>query len=354
MDEEIKEVEKETTIEDLKKEIEKESKIDFKELINQKIEADTNFEFEDLTEEEYKQLSEDEVKVFKIGRELYLDNENKLNLDWVIDKILSNTEKEEYEKDLEGLTDKEKEDLNKTLFENLKGSAILKAIDIYMRFYQKRFSEQIKDVMQRTYPEEILKHYFDMNNKEFSYDEDNNVIIHDEEETEFDYKRKEAYLESINLTKLLEYSKNKLFLNRLLKQCNNKRYFRHLDDFNYYIGRHVNKSMGTPNNKTNTADALPDLIEKIVFDRFTFDIYKLNEGNNYAISRAIVYFIADILKTTPLRDPGIYSIYFYNMNCVALSEIDKYDHLTGAAKRFYDNLVEFISNIYLYFKFQKK
>ena len=256
----------------------------------------------------------------------------------------------------------DKTDLSRKFRDYLRYSSFPQAVELYKvnpeninMFLDGTYNTVLfKDVMQRTYPEEILKHYFDMNNKEFGYDEDNNVIIHDEEETEFDYKRKEAYLESINLTKLLEYSKNKLFLNRLLKQCNNKRYFRHLDDFNYYIGRHVNKSMGTSNNKTNTADALPDLIEKIVFDRFTFDIYKLNEGNNYAISRAIVYFIADILKTTPLRDPSIYSIYFYNMNCVALSEIDKYDHLTGAAKRFYDNLVEFISNIYLYFKFQKK
>lgn len=346
-------VKKENITENLKKEIEEASKIDFKELINQKIESNTNFEFEDLTEDEYKQLSDDEIKIFKIGRELYLDNENKLNMDWIANKILSKTEKEEYEKDLEGLTDKEKEDLNKTMFENLKGTAILKAIDIYMQIYQKRFNDQVKDVMQRTYPEEILKHYFDMNNKEFGYDEDNNVIIHDENETEFDYKRKESYLESINLTKLLKYSSDKLWLSRLLKQCNNKRYFRHLDDYNYYLGRHLN-STTIKANKTNTANNLPDIIEELSFKRFNFDIYKINEGNNYAISRAIVYFVANMLKTTPLRDPSIYSIYFYNMNCVALSELDNHEHLTGTAKRFYDNLIEFVSNIYLYFKFRKK
>ena len=353
MEEITKPEEKEFTMEDVKKELEEASKIDFRELINQKIDSDTNFEFEDLTEEEYKQLDEDQTKIFKTGRALYLDNENKLNMEWLIEQVLTETEKKEYYEDLNGLTEPEKEKLNNSLFEQLKNTAILKAMDIYMKFYRDRFSKQVNDVMQRTYPEEILKHYFDMNNKEFGYDEDNNKIIHDEEESEYDYKRKEAYKESINLTKLLEYSKNRLFLNRLLKQCSNKRYFRHLDDFNYYIGRHVHRDNNNMN-KTNTADNLPDIIEKLTFKRFNFDIYKLNEGNNYAISRAIVYFIADILKTTPIRDPGVYSVYFYNMNCVALSELENHEHLTGAAKRFYENLVEFISNIYLYFKFQKK
>ena len=311
---------------------------ELEDLINSKVEADKSVALEELTEEDMKVLSEEEINHYKIGKILYDDEEErKLNpLDVIPETLLTDEEK------FLVSDDNKDEKTKKDTIETLRSKFILSALEISGNLIQKKFNKEASDFMSKTYPGQIVNHYFKQNNRKFNKYTKEELAFNPALEGEGI-----AYNHTISMDKMLELSKNEVFLNRLVKQCKGKRFTRKIDDLNYFIGRRIGMSKRT---YTNSVNILPEFIKKCFFKNFKLDIYALDDQNEHAISRAYLCAMHEIMKKTDVRGSAMVEIYFYNLNVAMLAQLKDHSLLKDDGDVCYTNISEFVMNVYNYFK----
>ena len=292
------------------------------------------FELEELNEEDKKQLSEEEIRVYDIALELKKDDENKINL---------------LENYSDRLTEEEKillENKNKEAETQIRARLILEGLGVAARIEENKFKKKANNIIRTTYPVAIINQYFKLNAKRFELTEEN-------KEDKSAIERAKSYYYTLGIKKLLDMSKDEVFLSRLIKQCSDKRYKRHIEDIDFFIGKAIGQNGEARQSSVNNVKKLDENIKKVFFKHFMYDIWKLDNEFNNAISRAYGYAVSEIVKKSDIRSNDMIEIYFYNANVAVFTMMgskDSYKDLTGDAKTCYDYVYEFVENVYNYFK----
>ena len=323
--------------------IDKDLDTEIENLINEKVEADHSFTLDELSEEDKKLLTEEEIKVYNTGRLIQMDEvqgNKSLNLLGIADDI--------------GLTEEEKillssEDIKikKEAEESIRSRLILEGLGVAAKLEQDKFKVKADKIMKTTYPVTIINQYFKLNAKRFEVTEESLKEDKDIEE------KAKSYYYTVGIKKMLDMAKDPLFLSRLKKQCSDKRYKRHIEDIDFFIGKAIGNNMQARNSAVNSVKKLDENIRKIFFKHFMMKIWKLDEDNNYAISRAYGYALSEIARKSDIRSNDMIEIYFYNANIGVLTMMgskDSYKDLIGDAALFYSYVYDFINLIYEYFK----
>lgn len=323
--------------------IDKDLDTEIENLINEKVEADHSFTLDELSEEDKKLLTEEEIKVYNTGRLIQMDEvqgNKSLNLLGIADDI--------------GLTEEEKillssEDIKikKEAEESIRSRLILEGLGVAAKLEQDKFKVKADKIMKTTYPVTIINQYFKLNAKRFEVTEESLKEDKDIEE------KAKSYYYTVGIKKILDMAKDPLFLSRLKKQCSDKRYKRHIEDIDFFIGKAIGNNMQARNSAVNSVKKLDENIRKIFFKHFMMKIWKLDEDNNYAISRAYGYALSEIARKSDIRSNDMIEIYFYNANIGVLTMMgskDSYKDLVGDAALFYSYVYDFINLIYEYFK----
>ena len=323
--------------------IDKDLDTEIENLINEKVEADHSFTLDELSEEDKKLLTEEEIKVYNTGRLIQMDEvqgNKSLNLLGIADDI--------------GLTEEERiilssEDIKikKEAEESIRSRLILEGLGVAAKLEQDKFKVKADKIMKTTYPVTIINQYFKLNAKRFEVTEESLKEDKDIEE------KAKSYYYTVGIKKILDMAKDPLFLSRLKKQCSDKRYKRHIEDIDFFIGKAIGNNMQARNSAVNSVKKLDENIRKIFFKHFMMKIWKLDEDNNYAISRAYGYALSEIARKSDIRSNDMIEIYFYNANIGVLTMMgskDSYKDLIGDAALFYSYVYDFINLIYEYFK----
>lgn len=323
--------------------IDKDLDTEIENLINEKVEADHSFTLDELSEEDKKLLTEEEIKVYNTGRLIQMDEvqgNKSLNLLDIADDI--------------GLTEEERillssKDIKikKEAEESIRSRFILEGLGVAAKLEQDKFKVKADKIMKTTYPVTIINQYFKLNAKRFEVTEESLKEDKDIEE------KAKSYYYTVGIKKMLDMAKDPLFLSRLKKQCSDKRYKRHIEDIDFFIGKAIGNNMQARNSAINSVKKLDENIRKIFFKHFMMKIWKLDEDNNYAISRAYGYALSEIARKSDIRSNDMIEIYFYNANIGVLTMMgskDSYKDLIGDAALFYSYVYDFINLIYEYFK----
>ena len=323
--------------------IDKDLDTEIENLINEKVEADHSFTLDKLSEEDKKLLTEEEIKVYNTGRLIQMDEvqgNKSLNLLDIADDI--------------GLTEEERillssKDIKikKEAEESIRSRFILEGLGVAAKLEQDKFKVKADKIMKTTYPVTIINQYFKLNAKRFEVTEES---IKEDKDIE---EKAKSYYYTVGIKKMLDMAKDPLFLSRLKKQCSDKRYKRHIEDIDFFIGKAIGNNMQARNSAINSVKKLDENIRKIFFKHFMMKIWKLDEDNNYAISRAYGYALSEIARKSDIRSNDMIEIYFYNANIGVLTMMgrkDSYKDLIGDAALFYSYVYDFINLIYEYFK----
>lgn len=323
--------------------IDKDLDTEIENLINEKVEADHSFTLDELSEEDKKLLTEEEIKVYNTGRLIQMDEvqgNKSLNLLDIADDI--------------GLTEEERILLSskyikikKEAEESIRSRFILEGLGVAAKLEQDKFKVKADKIMKTTYPVTIINQYFKLNAKRFEVTEESLKEDKDIEE------KAKSYYYTVGIKKMLDMAKDPLFLSRLKKQCSDKRYKRHIEDIDFFIGKAIGNNMQARKSAINSVKKLDENIRKIFFKHFMMKIWKLDEENNYAISRAYGYALSEIARKSDIRSNDMIEIYFYNANIGVLTMMgskDSYKDLIGDAALFYSYVYDFINLIYEYFK----
>lgn len=316
------------------------AKKDFEEIINSKLEEDKNFTLEPLTDEEKSKLTSDEVEEYEIGLKLFEDKDKVIDPFTIIpERLLSEDDKRMLETIKSGVDNKKAlEDFKETI----RYQYILSAINIYNAIIQERFSKEVQKLQNNTSPEEVIDYFFTTNNENFGFNPETMQVSYNE-----DTKDKNlAYSHTVLMDKMIALSNDPKFLSRLEKQCKDSRYKRHLEDLNYLLKKKLQYTNGSLIN----VDLCERIIKTIFFRKFKIDIYEVDKITNMAISRAYVIAMSELAKKAYSNHADFVELYYYNANLNMLAQTKKYSDLKGSAKLAFDGILEFITNIYIYYK----
>lgn len=279
-----------------------------------------NFTVPELTDEQLKSIeaTEDDIKLYKIARILEHDKENKLDVENYIDKDLLNTiiTNELNIKDIPN-----KEERNKAI----KSYFLFKAYGLYMMFENAEFANKVKDISTNVDTDEILKTWFKHNNDLFGITEDLE-FLEEKEKNEFSIGR-EAYKRALTMETIIDQAK-KTTLKKLIKECSDKRYKRHVDRFNMLIRHHLRQQFVDKESKTTNCDNLPlytSLIIGLLYKNKPEDKETIEEiiknDKDHKFSRSIVVLMSLASNTMDLSTGDVVEPYFINMNLYMISNI---------------------------------
>lgn len=281
-----------------------------------------NFTVPELSDEEFKTInaSEDDIKLYKTARILENDKEDKLDVESYVSKEVLDI----IFKELDITTVKNtKEDRNKAI----KAFILFKAYEMYIELENNNFADKLKEISTDVNVDEILKAWFKSNNDLFGIGEDLE-FLEETEDNKFSIGR-DAYKRSLTLEDLIEKAKS-ITLKKLIKECSDKRYKRHIDRFNLLIRHHLRyESYSDKDSKTTNCENVPlytsliigMLIKLYPEDKETFEqIIKLdNEDRRF--SRSIVVLTSLVSNTLDLGSGDVVEPYFINMNLYMISNI---------------------------------
>lgn len=280
-----------------------------------------NFTIPELTDEQLKSVeaTEDDIKLYKIARALDNDKEDKLDVENYIDKefldkILTS--------DLNISDIKIKTERNKAI----KSYFLFRAYGLYMMYENNEFANKVKDISTNVDTNEILKTWFNNNNDLFGVTEDLEFL---KEEKEGEYSAgREAYKRALTMESIIEKAKN-ITLKKLIKECSDKRYKRHVDRFNMVIRHHLRQKFVDKESMTTNCDNIPLytsliiglLIRMYPEDKETFSkIIKL-DNKDKRFSRSIVVLASLASNSIDLSTADVVEMYFINMNLYMISNI---------------------------------
>ena len=155
-----------------------------------------NFTIPELSDEQLKEVeaTEDDIKVYKLARELEYDKEDKLDVENYIDKDFLNKILSE---ELNISDIKDKKERNKAI----KSYILFRAYSTYMMYENMEFANKVKDVSTGVDTDEILRTWFKHNNDLFGITEDLE-FLEEKEKNEFSVGR-EAYKRALTLESLI-------------------------------------------------------------------------------------------------------------------------------------------------------
>lgn len=304
-----------------------------------------DFTVPELTDEQFKSIeaTDDDIKLYKIARVLEHDKENKLDVENYIDKDFLN-KIITTELNIKDITNKDER--NKAI----KSYFLFKAYTLYMLFENTEFSNKVKDVSTGIDPDEILKTWFNHNNDLFGITEDLE-FLEEKEKNEFSIGR-EAYKRALTMESIINEVK-KITLRRLIKECSDKRYKRHVDRFNMLIRHHLKQQFVDKESTTTNCDHIPlytSLIIGLLFknrpeDKETFKSIIEND-KDHKFSRSIVVLMSLVSNTMDLSTGDVVEPYFINMNLYMISNIPTLSETSDkCTKRIADAIYEIMKII---------
>lgn len=335
---------------DLEKEFKKYD-ASFKSLVQKKIESpdgEINFDIPDLKDipniDNY--LKPDEKVLYTIGREISLDKDKKIDLlSFIPEKFIE----EETLKNLkDNPTDSEE---YKNALEFLREETIFKAYTLYIGIEQQRYNDSIVDILQRSYPEEIAKAYFDKNNKLYGFNEDTQEVNYYKNEdnkpknellfSQLDDVR-DIYKLSLTLENFIKIAKDEKFENKLMKNCKAVRYKRCKDRCNTMVTYYKKQ---TSKSEMNSVDSIPTFINRLITDNNSFlkefnKKTKLNVLNKSLIVAMYTLFNDIDVKSTRMLEPMLVINHIFMLNMNGTKD------LSGSRKILFNALKEFILIVY--------
>jgi hypothetical protein len=305
-----------------------------------------NFNIPDLTEEDRAKLTEDQIKIYNIGKQLAAEKEDdpttKVNIN-INDYI------QYLEQDTLDFIHSDNIQRKEAGIEIAKKELIYKAYDLFMDMEQERFNEEVANVSQKTYPQQISKHYFDANNKMYGYNEDteevSEYIIMPEDEgkpltSDKKIETRMTYKDTLFLTKLIKVIDEFDNIHQLNKTCNNEvRYKRALENINTFIRYRLEP--GKPKNNISCADYIPDYINHMIVDhKPEYQPYK------QILGKAFIFMIYKMTMQMSISDYNdIFYIYMMNNNLYMLN-YGGLKEISGARLQLFKSLYACIDKIY--------
>lgn len=282
-----------------------------------------NFTAPELSDDDFKKIeaTEDEIKLYKTARILENDKEDKLDVENYVSKEVLDI----IFKELDITTVKNtKDDRNKAI----KAFILFKAYEMYIELENNNFNEKLKEINMGVDVDEILKAWFKSNNDLFGITEDLE-FLEEAEDNKFSIGR-DAYKRTLTLEDLIEKAKS-ITLKKLIKECSDKRYKRHIDRFNLLIRHHLryDHSSVDKDSKTTNCESVPlytslivgMLIKLYPEDKETFEqIIKL-DNKDKRFSRSIVVLTSLVTNTLDLSSGDVVEPYFINMHLYMISNI---------------------------------
>lgn len=279
-----------------------------------------NFTIPELSDEQLEEVeaTEDDIKVYKIARELEYDKEDKLDVENYIDKdFLAKILAEEL-----NISDiKDKKERNKAI----KSYILFRAYSTYMMYENMEFANKVKDISTNVDTDEILRTWFNHNNDLFGITEDLE-FLEEKEKNEYSIGR-EAYKRALTLESLIEQVK-KITLSKLIKECSDKRYKRHVSRVNMLIRHHLKQDVADKESKTTNCDNIPLYTSLIIGllaknkpeDKDIFE-WIIKNDKDHRFSRSIVVLLSLASNTMDLSTGDVVEPYFINMNLYMISNI---------------------------------
>ena len=279
------------------------------------------FTVPELTDEQLKSVeaTEDEIKLYKIARVLEHDKDNKLDVENYIDKdFLDKILTSELNiKDI-----KSKEERNKAI----KSYFLFRAYSLYMMFENNEFANKVKEISTDVDTNEILKTWFTHNNDLFGITDDLE-LLDEKEKNEYSIGR-EAYKKALTMESIIKQAKN-ITLKKLIKECSDNRYKRHVDRFNMMIRHHLKQKFVDKESKTTNCDNIPLYTSLIIGllirmkpeDKNTFAKIIELDNKDKRFSRSIVVLMSLASNTMDLSTGDVVEPYFINMNLYMISNI---------------------------------
>lgn len=304
-----------------------------------------NFTIPELTDEQLKEIesTEDDIKIYKIARELEYDKEDKLDVENYIDKDFLNKILTE---ELNIFDIKDKKERNKAI----KSYILFRAYSIYMMYENMEFANKVKDVSAGVDTDEILKTWFNHNNDLFGVTEDLE-FLEEKEKNEYSVGR-EAYKRALTMESLINQVK-KISLNKLIKECSDKRYKRHVSRVNMLIRHHLKQDFVDKESKTTNCDNIPLYTSLIIGllaknkpeDKDVFE-WIIKNDKDHRFSRSIVVLLSLASNTMDLSTGDVVEPYFINMNLYMISNIPTLSETSDkCTKRIVNGIYEIMKSI---------
>lgn len=305
-----------------------------------------NFNIPDLTEEDKTKLTEDQITLYNIGKQLAAEKEDDPNT-----KIEFNVDNytKYLEQDTIDLLHSDNTQQKESGIEIAKKELIYKAYNIYMDMEQERFNEEVSKVSQKTYPDQISKHYFDANNKMYGYNEDteevSEYILMPEDEgklltSDKKIETRMTYKDTLFLTRLIDLIDHFDNIHQLVKNCTNEvRYKRALENINTFIRYRLEP--GKEKNNITCADHIPEYIERMI----------ISQKNKYTpykdiLGKAFIYMLYKLSMTMSIADYNdIFFIYTLNNNLYMLN-YGGLQNASGARLQLFKSLYTCIDKLY--------
>ena len=324
------------------------TKKSFEDIINEKLELDSNFNLQDLTDEEKSTLTKEDIESYDIGKKLFDDKEKVINpFDIIPSHLLDEADKEVIAHINDGTISPEKIEEFK---DTLRQQYIMLAFSVYNKINQDHFSEEVSKISNETLPDDVVNYYFNTMSKAYCFNPEDLSVSY-EEGKENTLERNKAFATTITMSRMIQLSTDPVFLNKLTKQSEERRYNRHIENLNFILAK---KLKTNEKSATTTVNQLESEIRKTFFGKFKYSINGLNAQLNGVISKAYVIAMDEIAKKSFSNQIDFVEIYFYNINMNMLAQSTSYSNLTGSAKIAYENTLEFITNIYNYFSDKKQ
>lgn len=304
-----------------------------------------NFTIPELTDEQLKEIesTEDDIKIYKIARELEYDKEDKLDVENYIDKDFLNKILTE---ELNIFDIKDKKERNKAI----KSYILFRAYSIYMMYENMEFANKVKDISANVDTDEILKTWFNHNNDLFGVTEDLE-FLEEKEKNEYSVGR-EAYKRALTMESLISQVK-KISLNKLIKECSDKRYKRHVSRVNMLIRHHLKQDFVDKESKTTNCDNIPLYTSLIIGllaknkpeDKDVFE-WIIKNDKDHRFSRSIVVLLSLASNTMDLSTGDVVEPYFINMNLYMISNIPTLSETSDkCTKRIVNGIYEIMKSI---------
>lgn len=333
---------------DLELESDKEdkNKPTIEDLIKQSLNSneDNDFELPELeNNESAKFLSNDEKELYNIGRTLFLDTNRTIDVSsYVPEKYMEEDTKEHLK--LFKTTNKKKYE---ETVEILREETIFKAYSLYIQMEQSKYNDQIKDIVQRTYPEELAKGYFDRNNKMYGFNEDTmeiseaNVIGKPSTNELMDTRI--LYKKSLTLEDLIDIAKDEKFISKLCKNCKDVRYKRFVNRCNTVLGYYMEDK--TNRSDMNTVDKVPNYVNRLV-TRNNKQIKEFNEkSGNDILNKSFVIALSILTDKMDLKSLDLFYPTMIVNNLFTLNMNGTKD-ISGSRKILFDSLKKFVVTVY--------
>lgn len=281
-----------------------------------------NFTVPELSDEDFKiiEAADDDIKLYKTARVLENDKEDKLDVEQYVSKEILDI----VFKELDITTVKNtKEDRNKAI----KAFILFKAYEMYIELENNKFSEKLKEITTDVNVDEILKAWFKTNNELFGITEDLE-FLEETEDNKFSVGR-DAYKRTLTFEELIKKAES-ITLKKLIKECSDKRYKRHVDRFNLLIRHHL-KHVDTSDkdSKTTNCENVPLYTSLIVGlliklhpeDKETFEQIIQLDNKDKRFSRSLVVLTSLVSNTLDLSTGDVVEPYFINMHLYMISNI---------------------------------